>query len=249
MVWRGNRPESTEQVEPDVERESVFPDDEPDDHTDDYEDRSIFAAGWFRALLVLAGLAVAVVAMLPYVLNWLEPVPTFVKPAVQARSSPPPAPPLPSQPAASLSENTPSASEKLTAPTAAPTPSTRTVTAPVLEKAPKALPVASTGTIDQRLPREETVSRPNGNYWVQLGSFKDSGNAKRLAKRVRGQGFSVQVASVARSEDGTPTRGATGTTYYLVRAGSYVDRTRAIAVRDDLKARGHAGFLSEGAAQ
>jgi len=59
----------------------------------------------------------------------------------------------------------------------------------------------------------------------------------------------VQVASVARSEDGTPTRGATGTTYYLVRAGSYVDRTRAIAVRDDLNARGHVGFLTEGAAQ
>jgi cell division septation protein DedD len=114
---------------------------------------------------------------------------------------------------------------------------------------PKVLPVASTGTIDQRPPREETASRPNGKYWVQLGSFKDSANAERLAKKVRGQGFSVQLASVTRSEDGTPTRGATGTTYYLVRAGAFADRTRAIAVRDDLKARGHAGFLSEGAAQ
>ena len=93
------------------------------------------------------------------------------------------------------------------------------------------------------------ASRPNGNYWVQLGSFKDSGNAERLAKKVRGQGFSVQVASVTRSEDGTPIRGATGTTYYLVRAGAFADRTQAIVVRDDLKARGHAGFLSEGAAQ
>jgi len=91
--------------------------------------------------------------------------------------------------------------------------------------------------------------KPNGNYWVQLGSFKDSGNAARLAKKVRGQGFPVQVTSVARSEDGTPTRGGAGTTYYLVRAGAFTDRTRALTVRDDLKARGHAGFLSEGTAQ
>jgi hypothetical protein len=51
MVWRGNRSESTDQLEPDVEREPLHPDDEPDE----YADRSIFATGWFRALLVLAG--------------------------------------------------------------------------------------------------------------------------------------------------------------------------------------------------
>ena len=84
---------------------------------------------------------------------------------------------------------------------------------------------------------------------MQLGVFKESGNAERLAKRVRGQGFSVQVASVTRSDDGLPTRDAPGTTYYLVRAGAFADRARAIAARDDLKARGHAGILSEGVAQ
>ena len=248
MVWRGNRPESSEQVETDVERESFSPEDEPDDYGDEYEDRSIVAAGWFRALLVLAGLAVAVVAMLPYVLDWLEPASSPVKPAVQARSSPPAPPPVPSQPATPLHENTPPAPEKLTAPPAAPLAPSRTVTTPAFEKAPRALPVANTETVGRRPPREEAVSRPNGNYWVQLGVFKDSGNAERLAKKVRGQGFSVQVASVMRSEDGTSARGAM-TTYYLVRAGAFGDRTRAIAVRDDLKARGHVGFLSEGAAQ
>jgi len=248
MVWRGNRSDSTEQVESDIERESLFPDDELDDYADDYDDRSIFAAGWFRALLVLAGLAIALVAMLPYVLDWLEPASSPVEPAVHARASRPPAPPLPSQPAAPPSENALSAPEKLTAAPAAPIPPPRIVTAPVSERAPKALPVASTGTVERRSPREES-SRPNGNYWVQLGSFKDSGNADRLAKKMRGRGFSVQVASVTRSQDGTPTRSATGTTYYLVRAGAFADRTRALAVRDGLKARGHAGFLSEGAAQ
>jgi cell division septation protein DedD len=84
---------------------------------------------------------------------------------------------------------------------------------------------------------------------VQLGVFKDSANAERLATKLRGQGFSVQVANVARSADGLPARGAAGQTYFLVRAGTFPDRTRAIAARDDLKARGHAGFLSEGAAK
>src|SRR5262245_4631065 len=111
MVWRGNRSDIMEQVEPDVARESFVPEDEPDD----YEDRSVFAAGWFRALLVLAGLAVAVVAMLPYVLDWLEPASSPVRPAVQARPSRPPAPPLPSRPAAPPSEDAAAAPEKLTA--------------------------------------------------------------------------------------------------------------------------------------
>jgi cell division septation protein DedD len=245
MVWRGNRSESTDQLEPDVEREPLHPDDEPDE----YADRSIFATGWFRALLVLAGLAVAVVAMLPYVLDWLEPAASPVRPAVQARSSPPPATPLPSQPTAPLPESAPSASENVAVPPPAPIVPPRTVRAPAPEKAPRALPVVGTGTVDRRPPRDEAVSRPNGNYWVQLGVFKDSGNAERLAKKVRGEGFSVQVASVTRSEDGTPARGVTGTAHYVVRAGAFADRTRAIAARDDLKARGHAAFVSEGTAQ
>src|SRR5262245_43808632 len=117
MVWRGNRPESSEQVEPDVERESIFPADDTDDYGDEYEDRSIFAAGWFRALLVLAGLAVAVVAMLPYVLDWLEPASSPVKPAIQAQSSPPLLPP---QSATASHETAPAAPKKLIAPPAAP---------------------------------------------------------------------------------------------------------------------------------
>jgi cell division septation protein DedD len=84
---------------------------------------------------------------------------------------------------------------------------------------------------------------------VQLGVFKDPANAARLATKVRGDGFSVQVASVRRSEDEVPAQGTSGATYYLVRAGAFSDRTRAIAARDDLKTRGHAGFLSEGVAR
>src|SRR5712692_3873464 len=68
-----------------------------DDEQDEIARRSIFAAGWFRALLVLTVLAIVVVVSLPYLLNWLEPTPP--PPAkTQAKTSAPaptPAPPAP----------------------------------------------------------------------------------------------------------------------------------------------------------
>src|SRR5713101_8452734 len=76
-----------------------------DDEQDEIARRSIFSAGWFRALLVLTVLAIVVVVSLPYLLNWLEPTPP--PPArTQAKSSAPapgpvPAPAVPSTPAPS----------------------------------------------------------------------------------------------------------------------------------------------------
>lgn len=93
--------------------------------------------------------------------------------------------------------------------------------------------------------RAETL----GTYWVQLGSFKDATNAERLAKKLKEQGFSVQVASVTRSEGIAATDGVAAGTYHLVRAGAFPDRQRAAAARDDLGARGYSGFLTQGAAK
>ena len=249
MVWRGDRSGNTEQVESDVDQEPFYPDDGPDE----YAERSIFATGWFRAILVLAALAIAVVAMLPYLLDWFEPVSSPVKPPVQARSAMPSTPPSPSQPTASPAlEQAPSAPEVRRTPATPVRPSAPTLAAPAAQEAPRALPTVRAGTVERRQPREEALSKRNGDYWVQLGVFKDSGNAERLAKKLRGEGYSVQVATVTRIEDGLPARGAsgrTGATYYLVRAGAFLERTRAIAARDDLKARGHIGFLTEGAAR
>ena len=47
-----------------------------EDEQDEIARRSIFSAGWFRALLVLTVLAIIVVVSLPYLLNWLEPNPS-----------------------------------------------------------------------------------------------------------------------------------------------------------------------------
>src|SRR6266849_1541352 len=63
-----------------------------EDERDDIAQRSIFSAGWFRALLVLTVLAIVVVVSLPYLLNWLDPTPaTAPKPQTKA-SEPTPAP-------------------------------------------------------------------------------------------------------------------------------------------------------------
>ena len=80
---------------------------------------------------------------------------------------------------------------------------------------------------------------------MQIGLFKDLGNAERLAKALREQGFPVRVASVTR----TPRDATAGGTFHVVRAGSFSDQARAAAARDDLKSRGYVGFLTEGAAR
>src|SRR5712691_3845380 len=71
-----------------------------EDERDDIAQRSIFSAGWFRALLVLTVLAIVVVVSLPYLLNWLEPTPAAPpKPQTKASEPAPAAPATPAQPA------------------------------------------------------------------------------------------------------------------------------------------------------
>src|SRR5256885_4194176 len=95
-----------------------------EDERDDIAQRSIFSAGWSRALLVLTVLAIVVVVSLPYLLNWLEPTPTTVpKPQTKASESAPAAPAAPAQTAGTA----PAAKPETTAPpplapTAAPNP-------------------------------------------------------------------------------------------------------------------------------
>src|SRR5438876_11048666 len=74
-----------------------------EDERDDIAQRSIFSAGWFRALLALTVLAIIVVVSLPYLLNWLEPTPSppgrpqakVSEPAAPPPTAPAPAPPAP----------------------------------------------------------------------------------------------------------------------------------------------------------
>jgi cell division septation protein DedD len=239
---------------------------EPADlHADEHEGyapRSIFAAGWFRALLVLTILAILVVVALPYLLNWLEPVSWPVKGPARMTQGPEPAGAPASVPAPSPAQSAPPAPaapalQKSAAPAApALPPGPARAGAPASAKPSPPLPMAKAGGIARSPERAAAVStRPSSalpeterSYWVQLGLFKDLKNAERLATKLRDQGFSVQVASVARSERAAA-GDVSGGAYHLVRAGAFPDRQRAVAARDDLESRGYSGFLTQGTAK
>jgi cell division septation protein DedD len=313
-----------------------------DDEQDELARRSIFSAGWFRALLVLTVLAIVVVVSLPYLLNWLEPTPappakTQAKgeapaPAPGPAPAPPatgsPAPPLTPAPAASAPPAKPEtptpaapgpAGRPLgTAPLpAVPTPSKP---APAVKPAPSARAEASKETPSPKRSGAAEGGSPGG-YWVQVGAFLEEKNADGLARQLRGENFPVQVSLVTRggapapakatggqnqlfitgstpdavnaalkgkgtaqavkggvqvnppfdletamslssslkkegfkvvirrARAATPKTAGGGPAYHVVRVGGYPDRTKAQQARGELEAKGHPGFLTQGAAR
>jgi len=87
----------------------------------------------------------------------------------------------------------------------------------------------------------KSVSKPaaaGGSYWVQVGAFKESKNAEGLARTLRSEGFTVQVASVTRGE-----------ALHVVRVGGFADRGKATAAREELQGKGHSGFVTQGPAK
>ncbi len=162
------------------------------------------------------------------------------KPEAQ-KSEPAPAAPLSQAPAVTPA---PGASEK-PAPTS-PGPMTPARSAPKAEVS-KALPPASKPAQAARAPQHTAALQPKaesrpaatgGSYWVQVGAFKETRNAEGLAKTLRAEGFSVQVASVER-----------GGTLHVVRVGGFPDRAQAAAAREQLQGKGHQGFVAQGAAK
>jgi len=73
---------------------------------------------------------------------------------------------------------------------------------------------------------------------VQVGAFKESKNAEGLARTLRSEGFTVQVATVTRGEP-----------LHVVRVGGYADRGKATAAREELQGKGHSGFIMQGPAK
>jgi cell division septation protein DedD len=327
---------------------------EEDDERDEFASRSIFAAGWFRAVLVLTVLAIVVVVSLPYLLNWFEPSPPPARVATPAESprpapsaeapstlvpAPAVAPSTPAAPPPPAVATSPSAPKSApAAPSSAPASSKSVGEKPVpppstakavVEKPPapraakptekaaaptRVAKVAASGGKPATAPKADGAQAgEGGGYWVQLGVFKDAGHAENLAKAVREEGFPVQVSRVSRGADGgkgmppeheifvtdasvekvtaalrgrgtaqsvpngvvvkpslslqeamtvskqltdeglkvviRPAGGSAQGTYHLVRAGGYADRARALAARDQLKGKGHEGFLTQGPAK
>ena len=212
-----------------------------DDEQEEYAPRSIFAAGWFRAVLVMTLLAIAVVVALPYLLDWFEPVPAPV--ARASKPLPGASAPADSQPSTSGSPDSsaavsgkPSDAQPVSsalkpagdAPrTAALTPSIPSRDKPVVSRQPRAsaaMPGAERVTRAQNDGSRRSL--PSG-YWVQLGLFKDEANAERLAGRLRERGFAIQVARLTRDE--AAARGVRPGAYHVVRAGAFASPARATA--------------------
>jgi DedD protein len=85
-------------------------------------------------------------------------------------------------------------------------------------------------------PADAVVSKAaaaDHGWAVQLGSFASRSNADKLARQVKGQGFSVFVLS---SGSGAAAR-------YRVRVGPLADRGAATQAAARLKTLGHAGSL------
>jgi cell division septation protein DedD len=231
------------------------PDDEhtdgPDhDLYDETPPRSIFAATWFRALLVLIVLGVVGAVAVPYILDAMNPPPKSVA------SRPPPAPsltaaPRPAAPPASAVP-TPAAPpppmdradkpDKPDKPVPAdktpiekPAPATprkpaagdRTAKAaapekpapekpvmiekPVVEKPVADKPAASAApepkpkAVPKRAAtRGAAAGAPKGSasgeWWVQVGAFRDHDTAKKLAAKLREQGYKIEESTHAAGE-------------------------------------------------
>lgn len=221
----------------------------------EYGPRSIFAAGWFRAVLAMTVLAIIVVVALPYLLNWFEPLPPPVKPSTRSTSD---APVVSSSSVSAPAESEPIAPLPQAAPVhtvSKPAPD-RTHPAALTPSASSGSPrVARTSAMPPRPDRTSaTASRLEsaqregaGRYWVQVGIFREEQNAERLARKLRDEGFSVQLARVRRSEASTSSVPAGA--YHVVRAGGFADSARAVAARDALGGKGYSGFVTEGDAK
>ena len=131
----------------------------------------------------------------------------------------------------------------------------RTATEPPRTKAPE---TALGKTVDKPaapsrvVAKADAPSRPaasakpsaeaaSGNYWIQLGAFKEQKNADALAKTLRDAGFPVQVTPL-RSGGGGETKGA------AQQHELFVTETSVDKVNAALKGRGKAQPVSGGVA-
>jgi cell division septation protein DedD len=224
------------------ERDEKIAEQEYDELYDDAPPRSIFAATWFRVILIVIVLGVVGAVVVPYALDWLNPPSrsaTAPKPplAVAATPATPPVADKPSDGAAL--EKSPAAkpdappagrrdSTVLPAPAASPIaaapaqPETKPPTA-TKSAAKAALAGAESAARPQqaRLAAKAPTSASGGAaYWVQVGAFKDAEAARRLAGKLRDENFKVEEsltrASAAPADVAKTPASETGTEQYAV---------------------------------
>jgi len=172
-----------------------------DERFEDEGRRSIFSALWFRAILVVIVLGVVAAGAVPYVLELgNQPAPeTTVLGKPEATRAPPvasaPAPPAPAPERPSAADK-PAASESPAPMT--PAPEKPTPAAPKKSEASKSAVASKTSPKEPaaaRAPRAPSAPSPSGasgEYFVQVGAFKNPDTAKKLAVRLREQKYNVE---------------------------------------------------------
>jgi cell division septation protein DedD len=198
-----------------------------DDHDYDderFEDegrRSIFSALWFRAILVVIVLGVVAAVAVPYVLEIanqpapksaalgkpeMTPAPAPVAPPTPPVASAPMAPPAPEK---SPTVDKPSTMDRPATSESAPTPMTPATEKPapapkksessksaVASKSPSSTPREQSAS---NAPRASAAPSPTGpgDYFVQVGAFKNPDTAKKVAARLREQKYNVEETSAS----------------------------------------------------
>ena len=244
-----------------------------DEEHEEYGQRSIFATGWFRAVLVLLVLAVIAVIAVPLIGGWFEPTPppkvtSPLPPPVQAPAPTPSAPKVETPPPAATPtapSPPPAAQVPSPAPPSPPAATTPTPLPPVASApAPKPeIPAAQMPATSPSTPSTPSTKAEKATPRTKATDRTASAPAKSAAKSTNGGSYWVQVgafkegrnaevlAQTLRAE-GFPVQVATVTrdeALHVVRIGGYADRAKASAARQELQGKGHSGFVTQGPAK
>ena len=192
---------------------------EPDEYEVDAR-RSIFSALWFRAVLVILALGVIAAVAVPYmreVTTQPAKTPAATRTAATPVSAPAPAPvsaPAPTTPPAVTAPISPTApASPVAAPAPAPPKPTPAGVTKIVETPPEAVKEApkatskrtgATAASKAAAPKSSISAPASGPYWVQVGAFKEPGTAKRVAARLREQGFHVEQSTTTKGEGAPP---------------------------------------------
>ena len=219
-----------------------------DDERDEFASRSIFSAGWFRAVLVLTVLAIVVVISLPYLLNWFEPS----TPARVAKPAEPlkPAPGAPSPPAVAPAPAAPIAAppEVKSAPpvTPKPAPAPKAVAEKAIppassESARKAAPekapakAAATQAAAEKAPAKTATERPPTKA-AEMAPAKTADKPAASTRVVAKADVPSRPSAVASA---TPAAGAASGSYWI-QLGAFKEQKNADALAKTLRDAGFA---------
>lgn len=182
--------------------------------------RSLLAAGWLRALLVLGALAVVIVIAVPYLLQWFE-AGAPERPAMTGtpvpRPAPTPLPPVETAPAPAA----PSPAAPVPASATAPAPAAKEPPAAKDASAAKDVPAAKELPAAKEMPAAKAAAAPDA---------KDKPASTPLAKAP------PVTARAAATAPAAPAKSLNGSGGYWVQVGLFENAGNAERLAQDLRA-------------